>query len=90
MYKLEIYVSLKKDVLDPQGKAISKSASSIDIKNILNIKQGKYFEVTLDNVKSSNEAKDIAIKLSEKLLCNEVIEDYKIIKIEKALGTYII
>ena len=83
MYKCEIYVSLKKDVLDPQGKAIAKSANSINIKNIMDVKQGKYFEVTLDNIKSINIAKDIAIKLSEKLLCNEVIEDYKIVKIRK-------
>ncbi len=83
MYKCEIYVSLKKDVLDPQGKAIAKSANSININNIMDVKQGKYFEVTLDNIKSSNIAKDLAIKLSEKLLCNEVIEDYKIVKIRK-------
>ena len=47
MYKLTIYVTLKKDVLDPQGKAISEAANSLGIKNILDIKQGKYFEVSM-------------------------------------------
>ena len=50
MYKLTIYVTLKRDVLDPQGKAISEAASSLGIKNILDIKQGKYFEVLLINI----------------------------------------
>ena len=54
MYKLTIYVTLKKDVLDPQGKAISEAANSLGIKNILDIKQGKYFEVLLKNVSDKN------------------------------------
>ena len=83
MYKIEIYVYLKNDVLDPQGNAIAGASRSIGIKNILEIKQGKYFEVTLEKVKSINDAKRIAKELSKKLLCNEVIEDYKIIKIIK-------
>ena len=83
MYKLEIYVTLKKDVLDPQGKAISNAANSLNIKNILEIKQGKYFEVTLDNLSDKKKAELIGKKLSKSLLCNQVIEDYKIINIKK-------
>ena len=83
MYKLEIYVTLKKDVLDPQGKAISNAANSLNIKNILEIKQGKYFEVTLDDLSDKKNAELIGKKLSESLLCNQVIEDYKIINIKK-------
>ena len=83
MYKLEIYVTLKKDVLDPQGKAISEAAKGLNIKGIFEVKQGKYFEVTLNNIKGKKNAQDIAKKLSSKLLCNEVIEDYKIINIKK-------
>ena len=79
MYKLTIYVTLKNDVLDPQGKAISMAANSLGIKNILDIKQGKYFEVLLENISNKNKAEQIAKNLSEKLLCNEVIEDYKIV-----------
>ena len=83
MYKLIIYVTLKRDVLDPQGKAISEAANSLGIKNILDIKQGKYFEVLLENVSDKSKAEQITKNLSEKLLCNEVIEDYKIVTIKK-------
>ena len=83
MYKLEIYVTLKKDVLDPQGKAITNAANSLNINNILEIKQGKYFEVTLNNLSDKKKAELIGKKLSESLLCNQVIEDYKIINIKK-------
>ena len=83
MYKLTIYVTLKRDVLDPQGKAISEAANSLGIKNILDIKQGKYFEVLLKDVSNTNKAKHLTKSLSEKLLCNEVIEDYKIVTITK-------
>ena len=83
MYKLEILVRLKNDVLDPQGKAISHAARSISISNVLDVKQGKYFEIFLEKANSIENARLIASKLSEKLLCNEVIETYKIIKIKK-------
>ena len=83
MYKLTIYVTLKRDVLDPQGKAISEAAKSLGIKNILDIKQGKYFEVILDDISDKKNAELIGKKLSEKLLCNKVIEDYKVISIKK-------
>ena len=83
MYKVKIYVTLKKDVLDPQGKAISEAANSLGIKNILDIKQGKYFEVLLKKMSDKKNAEQVSRNLSEKLLCNEVIEDYKIITIKK-------
>ncbi len=79
MYKVDIYVTLKKDVLDPQGNAIKQAAERVNVKNIINVKQGKYFEVFIENTKSIKEATSIGALLSEKLLCNEVIEDYKII-----------
>ena len=82
MYKLTIYVTLKRDVLDPQGKAISEAANSLGIKNIFDIKQGKYFEVMLKNIADKNNAKQIAKNLSVTLLCNKVIEDYKIVTIK--------
>ena len=45
-------------MLDPQGKAISEAANSLGIKNILDIKQGKYFEVLLKNISDKNNAKN--------------------------------
>ena len=83
MYKIVICVTLKKDVLDPQGKAISEAADSLGIKNILDVKQGKYFEVLLKNVSDKRNAEQIAKNLSEKLLCNKVIENFEITKIKK-------
>ena len=83
MYKIVICVTLKKDVLDPQGKAISEAAYSLGIKNILDVKQGKYFEVLLKKVSDKRNAEQIAKNLSEKLLCNKVIENFEITKIKK-------
>ena len=83
MYKIEIYVTLKKDVLDPQGKAISSAAKTLNIKNILSIRQGKYFEIICTKIDGIKNVKDLAKNLSEKLLYNEVIEEYKIVNIKK-------
>ena len=83
MYKLEILVTLKNDVLDPQGKAITQAAKSIHLGDVIDVKQGKYFEILLKSSNSIKQARLIASKLSEKLLCNEVIENFNIINIKK-------
>ena len=83
MYKVEIYVTLKKDVLDPQGKAIQQAAERVNVKNIIDVKQGKYFEIFIDKLKTINAVKQAGSLLSEKLLCNEVIEDFKIVSVTK-------
>ena len=57
MYKVEIYVTLKKDVLDPQGKAIQQAAERVNVKNIIDVKQGKYFEIFIGKLKTINDAK---------------------------------
>ena len=44
MFKLDVIVKLKKDVLDPQGKAIEQAAKNINLNNIYSVKQNKYFE----------------------------------------------
>ena len=81
--KISAIITLKKDVLDPQGKAIELAARNINLKNIHSVKQNKYFEVFVDKVPTQNKAKEIATKLSKNLLANEVIEDFKIIKCRK-------
>ena len=83
MYKVEIYVTLKKDVLDPQGKAIQQAAERVNVKNVIDVKQGKYFEIFIGKLKTINDAKQTGSLLSEKLLCNEVIEDFKIVSVTK-------
>ena len=82
-YVVEIYVTLKKDVLDPQGKAIQQAAERVNVKNIIDVKQGKYFEIFIGKLKTINDAKQTGSLLSEKLLCNEVIEDFKIVSVTK-------
>ena len=77
--KISIVVTLKKDVLDPQGKTIKKALESMSYKNINDIRQGKYFEIDIDE-KSLEKAKEKAEEMCKKLLTNLVIEDYKIIR----------
>ncbi len=83
MFKIEVLVTLKKDVLDPQGKAIELAAKNINLKNIHSVKQNKYFEVLVEKVPDKDKAKEIVTKLSKNLLANEVIEDFKIISCRK-------
>ena len=73
----KIYITLKKDVLDPQGSVIANSLKSLGFNNIEDVRQGKFIEVKL-----SSENKETANKqlneMCEKLLANLVIEDYKV------------
>tara|TARA_E500000178_G_scaffold290948_1_gene294607 strand:+ start:44 stop:301 length:258 start_codon:yes stop_codon:yes gene_type:complete len=82
-YKVEICVKLKNDVLDPQGKAIQSAAINMGIPNILEVNQGKYFEVIIKNTSSISNAKEIGSKLAEQLLTNQIIENYTILKVQK-------
>ena len=71
-------ITLKKDVLDPQGKVIHQALDGMGFKGIDEVRQGKYFEI---NVKENDptKAKEIVEDMCKKLLANLVIEDYKII-----------
>ena len=82
-YKVEICVKLKNDVLDPQGKAIQSAATNMGIPNILEVNQGKYFEVIIKTASSLSNAKEIGSKLAEQLLTNQIIENYTILKVKK-------
>ena len=75
--KFSITVTLKKDVLDPQGKVVQNTLSNIGL-NLENIRQGKYFEIEV-NEKDQTKAEKNIDKMCKKLLVNLVIEDYKII-----------
>ena len=70
-------VTLKKDVLDPQCKVVSQTLKNMGYNNIISIRQGKFFEIELDET-DKEKAKGIIKEISEKLLSNTVIEDYKI------------
>ena len=75
--KLAVTVTLKKDVLDPQGKVVEQTLKDLGVKSLNSIRQGKYFEIDL-NVESKEEAVQIADDMCKKLLSNLIIEEYKI------------
>ena len=76
--KVKIIVTLKSGVLDPQGKAIQQTLNGMGFKNLKEVKQGKYFDIEIDE-DSESKAKSIAEDMCKKLLANLVIEDFKII-----------
>ena len=73
----KIYITLKKDVLDPQGSVIANSLKSLGFNNIEDVRQGKYIEIKLDSENEESANKQIN-EICEKLLANLVIEDYKV------------
>ena len=68
---------MKKDVLDPQGKVVKQTLKNMGHKNIDDVRQGKYFEIEL-NEDDKKKAEEIIEEISQKLLTNTVIEDYSI------------
>ena len=64
-------------MLDPQGKVVSQTLKNMGYKNVINVRQGKYFEIELNEI-DKEKAKKIVEEISSKLLSNIVIEDYKI------------
>ena len=75
--KIFAIVTLKKDVLDPQGKVVNQTLKNMGYENILNVRQGKYFEIEL-NETNSEKAKKTIEEICKKLLSNTIIEDYTI------------
>ena len=76
--KLKVIVTLKKGVLDPQGKAIQQTLNGMNFANVNEVRQGKYFDIEV-NETNENKAKSQVEEMCRKLLANLVIEDYKII-----------
>ena len=75
--KISAIVTLKNEVLDPQGKVVNQTLKNMGYQNITNVRQGKYFEIEI-NESDKNKAKIVAEEICKKLLTNTVIEDYKI------------
>ena len=75
--KISAIVTLKKGVLDPQGKVVSQTLKNMGYRNIVNVRQGKYFDIDIDET-DIEKAKKIAGEICTKLLTNIVIEDYTI------------
>ena len=76
--KISVVITLKKDVLDPQGKVIHQTLDGMGFEGINEVRQGKYFQIdTSESDKKKAEAK--VEEMCKKLLANLVIEDFKII-----------
>ena len=76
--KISVIITLKKDVLDPQGKVIHQTLDGMGFNDLSEVRQGKYFEIdTKEN--DPKRAKDKVEEMCKKLLANLVIENYKII-----------
>jgi len=80
--KFSVKVTLKKDVLDPQGKVVQQTLNNLGMDTLVNLRQGKYFEIEInenDIVKAKNKIEEMC----KKLLVNLIIEDYEISKLNK-------
>ena len=78
--KFAVIITLKKDVLDPQGKVIEQTLEGMGVNNLKNLRQGKYIEIELDEL-DEKKAYSAVEDMCKKLLVNLIIEEYKIKKI---------
>jgi phosphoribosylformylglycinamidine synthase len=76
--KAKVYVKLKPGVLDPQGKAIQHSVELLGFDGISDVRQGKYFEIALDNSVGEEEARNSVSRMAREVLSNPIIEDYRV------------
>ena len=79
--KISVIITLKKDVLDPQGKVIHQTLDGMGFNNVNEVRQGKYFEIDTKE-DDMNKAKEKVEDMCKKLLANLVIENYKIIDVQ--------
>jgi len=76
--KAKVYVTLKSGVLDPQGKAIHHAVETIGYQGIADVRQGKYFEISLDSSMTEEQARAEIERMAREVLSNPVIEDYRV------------
>ena len=77
--KISVVITLKKDVLDPQGKVIHQTLDGMGFEGINEVRQGKYFIIDT-NENDQKKAEESVENMCKKLLANLVIENYKIIE----------
>ena len=75
--KAYVYVTLKKSVLDPQGKTIQGALHKMGYKGLQDVRQGKYFEITLNGGLSKDEAQGEVERIARDVLTNPVIEEFR-------------
>jgi phosphoribosylformylglycinamidine synthase PurS subunit len=76
--KAKVYVSLKPGVLDPQGKAIQHSVELLGFTGIADVRQGKYFEIALEDSADHEQAQESVGRMAREVLSNPIIEDYRV------------
>ncbi|MCS6807050.1 MAG: phosphoribosylformylglycinamidine synthase subunit PurS [Acidobacteriota bacterium] len=77
--KAKILVTLKKTVLDPQGQTILQAVRTLGYETIHEIRQGKYFEITLDDSVNPDDARAQMEQLARDVLSNPVLEEYNVL-----------
>ncbi len=78
--KFSVKVTLKKDVLDPQGKVVQQTLQNMGMNTLKTLRQGKYFEIDI-NENDEQKASDKIEEMCKKLLVNLIIEDFKVSKV---------
>ena len=76
--KAKVYVNLKPGVLDPQGKAIQHSVELLGFAGIADVRQGKYFEISLDSSLDESQVRESVARMASEVLSNPIIEDYRV------------
>ena len=76
--RAKVFVTLKRGVLDPQGKAIHHAVGTLGYNGIADVRQGKYFEISLNDGLEESAARSEIEKLAREVLSNPVIEDYHV------------
>lgn len=75
--KARLEVFLKETVLDPQGKTIKNALKNLGFTQVNDLRVGKIFYIDL-NIEDKEKAKKMVEEMAEKLLCNKIIESYKV------------
>jgi phosphoribosylformylglycinamidine synthase PurS subunit len=76
--KARVYVTLKPSVFDPQGSVVAHALTSMGYTDVKDVRQGKFFEVELDEGSDASTAKARVTEMADKLLANPVIESYRV------------
>jgi phosphoribosylformylglycinamidine synthase PurS subunit len=76
--KAEVFVTLKRGVLDPQGKAIHHAIGTVGYDGVADVRQGKYFEIELADGLTAEAARAELDRIAREILSNPVIEDYRV------------
>jgi phosphoribosylformylglycinamidine synthase subunit PurS len=76
--KARVFVSFKSTVLDPQGQTISHALQGLGYSSIANVRQGKFFDISLADGISRDQARQDLESIAHEVLANPVIEEYRV------------